>query len=106
MEELPSSMQTAALRLTVLFRLAVLLNRSRHTMESPPILLRASGKRLKVLFARGWLQENHLTRADLEQERACLKAVGVKLRVGCQEDSESSRSSTVCAETAASPACG
>ena len=105
-EELPSSMQKAALRLTVLFRLAVLLNRSRRTVETPPILLRASGKRLKVLFARGWLQENHLTRADLEQERAWLKGAGVKLRVGYQEDSESSRKSTVCAETAASPACG
>ena len=105
-DELPSSMRKAALRLTVLFRLAVLLNRSRCTVESSPILLRASGKRLKVLFDRVWLEENHLTRADLEQERAWLKAVGVKLRVGFQEDSESSRSSTVCAETAASPACG
>ena len=105
-DEFPSSMRKAALRLTVLFRLAVLLNRSRRTVESPPILLRASGKRLKVLFDHGWLQDNHLTRADLEQERAWLKPVGVKLRVGYQEDSESSRSSTVCAETAASPACG
>ena len=105
-DELPSSMRKAALRLTVLFRLAVLLNRSRRTVKSPPILLRASGKRLKVLFDHVWLQKNHLTRADLEQERAWLKAVGVKLRVGYQEDSESSRSSTVCAETAASSACG
>ena len=104
--ELPSSMRKAALRLTVLFRLAVLLNRSRRTVESPPILLRASGKRLKIAFNRGWLEENHLTRADLERERAWLKAVGVKLRVRYQEDSESSRRSTVCAETAASPACG
>ena len=102
--ELPSSMRKSALRLTVLFRLAVLLNRSRRSVEAPPVLLRASGKRLKVLFDRVWLQENHLTRADLEQERSWLKAVGVKLRVGHQEDSESSRSSTVCADTATSSA--
>ena len=104
--ELPSSMRKSALRLTVLFRLAVLLNRSRRSVEAPPVLLRASGKRLKVLFDRVWLQENHLTRADLEQERSWLKPVGVKLRVGHQEDSESSRSSTVCADTAASSAFG
>ena len=105
-DELPSSLRKPALRLTVLFRMAVLLNRSRRTVESPPIRLRASGKRLKVLFDRSWLQQNHLTQADLEQERVWLMAVGVKLRVGYQEDSESSRSSTVCADTAASPACG
>ena len=85
---------------------------SRERISSPvharssPILLRASGKRLTVRFNRGWLEENHLTRADLERERAWLRAAGVKLRVRYQEDSESSRSSTVCAETAASPACG
>ena len=100
--ELPSSMREAALKLTVLFRLAVLLNRSRRTVESPPIQLRASGKWLKILFDRDWLREYHLTRADIEQERAWLKAVGVKLRVGHQEDSESSRGSAVCAGTAAS----
>ena len=105
-DELPSSLRKATLRLTVLFRLAVLLNRSRRTVESPPIALRASGKRLKVLFDRAWLEENHLTRADLDQERSWLKAAGVKLRVGYQEDSESSRSSTVCADREASPACG
>ena len=104
--ELPSSMRKSALRLTVLFRLAVLLNRSRRSVEAPPVLLRASGNRLKVLFDRVWLLENHLTRADLEQERSWLKSVGVKLRVGHQEDSESSRSSTVCADTAASSAFG
>ena len=75
-DELPSSLGKPALRLTVLFRLAVLLNRSRRTVESPPILLRASGKRLKVLFDRGWLRENHLTRADLEQERGLAQGRG------------------------------
>lgn len=105
-DELPSSMRKQALRLTVLFRLAVLLNRSRRTVASPPVLLRASGKRLKVLFDRTWLRGNHLTRADLKRERVWLKVVGVKLRFGHQEDSESSRSSSVCADTIASSACG
>ena len=105
-DELPSSLRMPALRLTVLFRLAVLLNRSRRSVEPPPIRLRASGKRLNILFERVWLRENHLTRADLEHERVWLKAAGVKLRVGYQEDSESSRSSTVCADSAASSAWG
>ncbi len=103
---LPSSMREAALRLTVLFRMAVLLNRSRKTVEFPPIMLCASGKRLRALFDRAWLLQNHLTRADLKQEQAWLKAAGVKFRFGHQEDSESSRSRTVCTETASSSACG
>ena len=104
--ELPSSLGKPALRLTVLFRLAVLFNRSRRTLELPPIHLQVSGKRVQVMFERSWVRENHLTRADLEQERVWLRAVGFKLRVGDQEDSESSRSRTVCAETAASVSCG
>lgn len=104
--ELPSSLRKPALRLTVLFRLAVLLNRSRRAVESPPIHLSVAGKRLNVRFDRPWLQENHLTRADLEEERVWLNALGFKLRVGYQEASESSRSSVVCADMAGSPSCG
>ena len=104
--ELPSAWRKPAFRLTVLFRLAVLLNRSRRLVEPPAIRLRASSQRLEIGFDKRWLKENHLTRADLEQERAWLKVVGFKLRAGDQEASESSRSSTVCAETAASPSCG
>ena len=103
---LPSPLRKPALRLTVLFRLAVLPNRSRRVMESPPVHSSASGKRLEVRFDRTWLQENHLTRADLEQERVWLKSLGLNLRVGYQEASESSCSSVVCADTAASPSCG
>ena len=104
--ELPASLRKPALRLTVLFRLAVLLNRSRRVVESPPIHLSVAGKRLEVRFERTWLEENHLTRADLEQERVWLEALGFQLGMGYQEASESSRSSVVCAETIASSSCG
>ncbi len=104
--ELPSSLRKPTLRLTVLFRLAVLLNRSRRAVELPSIQLSVAGKHLDVMFDRTWLQENHLTRADLEQERVWLKSVGFRLTVGYQEASESSRSSVVCEDTVASPSRG
>jgi exopolyphosphatase/guanosine-5'-triphosphate,3'-diphosphate pyrophosphatase len=78
LEALQSSLQKPALRLCVLFRLAVLLNRSRSTQPLPPMHLSVKRGGYALVFPDGWLEANPLTRADLEEEAAHLKAVGIE----------------------------
>ena len=80
--ELPSVAAQTALRLCVLLRLACLLNRDRSLRTLPELSLSARRRKLKLAFRAGWLEDHPLTVADLQQERAFLKAAGVKLRVG------------------------
>ncbi|HSG65484.1 MAG TPA: Ppx/GppA phosphatase family protein, partial [Gammaproteobacteria bacterium] len=80
--ELPAEWRKPAFRLTVLLRLAALLNRSRSATELPEIRLTAGARKLEVDFPRDWLANNHLTQANLEQERDWLRAAGFKLRFG------------------------
>jgi len=89
-QEIPG-MRKQAFRLMILLRLAVLLNRSRSPVESPEIQLKPSSRGLEIRFPEEWLARNHLTRADLDQERVWLQSVGLKLKVRtlAQEASES-----------------
>ncbi len=77
-EALTSSLQKPALRLCVLFRLAVLLNRSRSTLPLPAMHLAVKRGGYAIEFPAGWLDENPLTRADLAEEAAHLRAVGIE----------------------------
>lgn len=76
---LPQAWREAALRLAMLLRLAVLLNRSRSHAELPPIELTVDTAALKLRFDPEWLASNPLTVADLECERDFLGDVGYKL---------------------------
>jgi exopolyphosphatase/guanosine-5'-triphosphate,3'-diphosphate pyrophosphatase len=77
-EALPSSLQKPALRLCVLFRLAVLLNRSRSSQPLPAMRLSVRRGGYELDFPAGWLDENPLTRADLAEEAAHLRAAGIE----------------------------
>ncbi|MGI9260463.1 MAG: exopolyphosphatase [Woeseiaceae bacterium] len=76
---LPSSWRPNVLRLTVILRLAVLLNRSRKSTDLSGIEASAVDSRLQLRFADGWLAENPLTIADLEREQPLLAAAGFEL---------------------------
>jgi len=78
---LPRTWRTGALRLAILLRLAVLLNRSRSTKELPPIRLAVSEDSLSLEFPPGWLDLNPLTVADLNRESEYLQAVGYRLQI-------------------------
>ncbi|HEY6878035.1 MAG TPA: Ppx/GppA phosphatase family protein, partial [Polyangiales bacterium] len=66
-----------ALRLAVLLRLAVRINRGRASAPTPqPMLV---DKALVLEFPRGFLDGNAMTRADLEEEQELLKAAGVEI---------------------------
>ena len=68
------------MRLAILLRLAVLLNRSRNQAEVPPVELSVEADTLTVKFDQEWLEANPLTVADLERERRLLDQAGYVLR--------------------------
>ncbi|HZR84405.1 MAG TPA: Ppx/GppA phosphatase family protein [Candidatus Binatia bacterium] len=81
LEGLPPEHVGAAWRLCIILRLAVCLNRSRSQAPLPRFRLRARGNALHVAFARRWLEQHPLTKADLGEEAARLAEVGFRLVV-------------------------
>jgi len=69
-EDLPGVM-----RLCILLRLAVLLNRSRSSSDLPRIRISAGDDNLVLKFPKDWLAEHPLTLTDLETEAEFLQAV-------------------------------
>jgi exopolyphosphatase/guanosine-5'-triphosphate,3'-diphosphate pyrophosphatase len=67
------------LRLALLLRLAVLLNRSRSSVELPHVNLEVGQHSMDLKFPGGWLADNPLTVADLEREQEYLRSAGVTL---------------------------
>lgn len=78
---LPAKWHDKALRLSLVLRLAVLLNRSRSQSSLPGIVIDASEDGLTLRFPSGWLQRNPLTRADLDREKNYLANAGYALSI-------------------------
>ena len=68
----------AALRLVVILRIAVALNRGRRATDLPPFQAKAGDSSLKLRFPEGWLAGRPLTSADLASESAALLAAGIR----------------------------
>ena len=68
--------------LIVLLRLAVLLHRGRSSAAQPGVRLSTVGNALALGFPEGWLEHRPLTRFELEEEAAYLKAGGFSLEFG------------------------
>ena len=66
-------------RQAALLRLAVRLHRGRSPQGLPDVRLNVSDEALVLTFPPGWLDENPLTRADLETEATALLAAGFSL---------------------------
>jgi len=80
LHSLPLDWQDRALRLSVLLRVAVLLNRSRGSLDLPRIDARAEGNMLRLTFPPGWLEENPLTVADLNREQRIVGTIDHELQ--------------------------
>jgi exopolyphosphatase/guanosine-5'-triphosphate,3'-diphosphate pyrophosphatase len=93
--ELPSEAAALAVRLSVVFRLAVLLNRSRSPQEVPEVEISAAWDRIVLRFPKGWAEAHPLTRADLEQEASYLVPLGVQLRLGVRRARDGKRAGPV-----------
>lgn len=70
------------LRLTLLLRLAVLLNRPRSSRQLPPLHLEVDKQVLRLRLSAKWLEDHPLTVADLDREREELADLGWTLVVG------------------------
>ena len=77
-----SSKQRKALyRLTIILRIAVILNRSRPDHQEPDYSIKAKKKSLTLRFPEHWFDDNPLTMADLENEIDYLETIGFKLKI-------------------------
>jgi exopolyphosphatase/guanosine-5'-triphosphate,3'-diphosphate pyrophosphatase len=79
LEELASAARKDSLRLALLLRLAVLLNRSRSSVDLPKVLLEVDQHSMDLEFPSGWLADNPLTGADLAREKIYLQDTGFNL---------------------------
>jgi exopolyphosphatase/guanosine-5'-triphosphate,3'-diphosphate pyrophosphatase len=79
---LPSEWRESALRLAILLRVAVLLNRSRTAIDLSGVAAAADRNCLYLKFPNGWLEVNPLTIADLEREREYLGELDYDLQFG------------------------
>jgi len=79
LQELPRAWREPALRLGILLRLAVLMNRSRNDTEIPPVELSVDARSLTLTFDPEWRAANPLTVADLEREKRLLSQAGYEL---------------------------
>lgn len=82
LQALPNAWQDKALALTIVLRLAVLLNRNRSDHDLPPLDVTASAGRITLGFPDGWLDWNPLTIADLNRERGYLAAINYEIEFG------------------------
>ena len=80
LDSLPGDWRESALRLSILLRLAVLLNRSRSPIDMPSVNLVVSASVMNLGFDADWLSSNPLTIADLEREQEYLRGTNYELR--------------------------
>ena len=76
---LPRSWRPSAMRLALLLRLAVLLNRSRGLLDLSLLQLSVDKNSIHLEFDPGWLAANPLTVADLEREQGYLEGTRYSL---------------------------
>ncbi|NUN13157.1 MAG: exopolyphosphatase [Myxococcales bacterium] len=81
MQEVPPSRMESVLRKCLVFRLAVLLNRSRQSAPVVPWTLTVFGNDLHLSCPKQWLTNHPLTKVDLEREASVLKEHGFSLHV-------------------------
>jgi exopolyphosphatase/guanosine-5'-triphosphate,3'-diphosphate pyrophosphatase len=83
LDDVPSVSIEPLRKLTILFRLAVLLHRSRTPDLKIPFKVSAERRQLSLEFTqKTWLTRHPLTQADLEREMVHLRAVEMRLKVG------------------------
>ena len=68
-------------RLTIILRIAVILNRSIPDYQAPDYSIKATKKSLTLQFPEHWFDDNPLTMADLQNDVNKLKAIGFTLKI-------------------------
>ena len=76
---LPKAWREGAMRLLIILRLAVLLNRSRKPSDIPRVKFSVGRRSLSLEFDEAWLADNPLTATDLEREAEFLLPINYTL---------------------------
>ena len=87
-DEIPGTWSRRSKRLTVLLRLAVLLNRSRKDDHATEVVLRAKGGKISVSVPLTLLDTGPLTWADLEREVKLLADADLELKLERLDESD------------------
>ncbi|WP_432468505.1 Ppx/GppA phosphatase family protein [Agarivorans sp. Z349TD_8] len=69
------------LKACLILRLSVIFSRGKRAQSLPDIQFRAAEQQMSLLIEQQWLQNNPLTRADLENEQQYLSVINYKLDV-------------------------
>lgn len=80
-KSVPKRWTRQAIRLAILLRLAVTLNRGRSDVQLPEIGIEVSKNAITLDLPEDWLEVHPLTRADLASEAACLAVINYTLVV-------------------------
>lgn len=67
-EDATDEIKCKLIKLVIILRLAVVLNRSRNTVKAPDIAIKINDKEIALEFQKDWLRDHPLTEADLETE--------------------------------------
>ena len=68
------------IRLSILLRLAVLVNRSRLRASPPRLKIKVTDKTISMGISRKWLEKNPLTRTDLDSEQDYFRSIHYTLK--------------------------
>ena len=79
--QFPARWREQVIYMIVILRLAVLINRDRAPKKIPPVTIRDDQGNLEIQFARKWLEKHPLTVAELEREKAYLKALDINVDI-------------------------
>ena len=73
-EQVTDEIKNKLIKLVIILRLGVVLNRSRNTIKTPDIKVKTQNNKIILEFQKDWLSEHPLTEADLETEANYLTA--------------------------------
>lgn len=80
-DALPGTLRTRTIRLAVLLRLSVALNRGRLDTAIPDVEIKPTENGLALHIPQSWCNDHPLTMLDLELEQQFLEQAGVAIRI-------------------------
>ena len=78
-EQVTDDVKNKLIKLIIILRLAIVLNRSRNAIKIPGIDIKIKGETIELNFQDNWLIDHPLTEADLETEKNYLSVTDYKL---------------------------
>lgn len=78
-EQVTEDVQNKLVKLIIILRLAIVLNRSRNAIKTPDIDVKINKNKIELTFQENWLANHPLTEADLETEASYLSVTDYRL---------------------------